>query len=735
MNATSAPAVLLFTVDPSLAPLGRALQALGFEVLRATTEEEGRQMLATRRGVCLAVLDSTRGATYSADAVTKLLSQEPAVPTLMLIGADGGQAARLYHDGPACFDYAKLPAPIEELVLRVQALCVRAGLSMTAAPQPRGERPLGTMVVMFGAKGGIGRSMIAANLAVGLAQQYGHRVALVDADLWYSAQRVLLNLDSDKNIASLTRLDNPLDPDALREILVPHPSGVQVMLAPEEPWLVETIPADLPAGVARAYQREFDFVIVDTHPSTEEYVLQLLDAADRILLVTTPEVGPLRRTLEMLKLAPGLGWREKLLLVLNRADSGVWRDHIETTLDMRVDATIVSNGRLAVAAANEGVPLLQLDPLGKEQITRDVRRLVSCVAGEPDTGWEVAPPRRRWWQLWRGRHEDASSAVPPRGDVPAVRPVAPVESALALAEAEAARRLIQTGSPPAPTAPVLAPSPLPAALDDPNEDEGREPSLDGSADSSEPPAAAATAGAQPRRQKRRGRPIGAAPERRRPRAGGPGKVRPSRPAGAQGPSALALVVADVALGTSVDEDAAPSDFGQADQIVLVDEHSDEEYALDAVEEQHDGALIAEGASLAIDEEPGPEAEPDPEPHALDVKAEAAEAESLEAVLAENPDGQAANEWAYSMVDSEEFAVDGDEVPVASEPTAEGHAAADEPPTASELAAEGPEAADGLEPGDEEPLASELTAEGEDAADVLEPAGDREVPNATRGRAA
>jgi hypothetical protein len=101
--------------------------------------------------------------------------------------------------------------------------------------------------------------------------------------------------------------------------------------------------------------------------------------------------------------------------VLNRADSGVWQEHIEATLDMRVDATIVSNGRVAVAAANEGVPLLLLDPSGKEQITRDVRRLVSRVAGEPDIGWETAAPPRPWWQFWRrGQTEPRIMAVPRR---------------------------------------------------------------------------------------------------------------------------------------------------------------------------------------------------------------------------------------------------------------------------------------------------------------------------------
>ena len=94
-------------------------------------------------------------------------------------------------------------------------------------------------------KGGIGRSTIAANLAVSLVQSFGREVVLADADLWYSAQSHLLDIQSDKSMLAAAHDDLHVDREMLESLLVPHGSGVQVLLGPQHPTHVERIPADL----------------------------------------------------------------------------------------------------------------------------------------------------------------------------------------------------------------------------------------------------------------------------------------------------------------------------------------------------------------------------------------------------------------------------------------------------------------------------------------------------------
>jgi Flp pilus assembly CpaE family ATPase len=404
-----APTVLVFTANPALAGLDSTLQQAGLDTQRVSSLSQARQVLAARHGRCIAVLDNYQPAPYRFAEVYQLLHTELAVPTLVLVNKGRKHAPLPWRKtGLPETDQVRLPASSAELLLRVQALLLHAGL--TALPVPAaGREPArqGQIIVLFALKGGIGRTTIAANLAVGLAQDHGKRVALVDADLWYNGQAALLDLHSDKHLGSLVPYSAHLDADLLRDVLVPHAAGMQVLLGPPDPVQVETIPADLPARVASAYRSMFDYVIVDTHPSMEEYVLQLLEVADRILLVTTPEVGPMRSAAKVLELAPRLGWQDKLQLVVNRADAGVQADQLEAVLGVPVTARIVSAGRPVVDAANRGRPLL-LDRGTNEPITRDLRQLAANIAGEPVP---AEAPTLAWWRRLLPRPRPAARSL------------------------------------------------------------------------------------------------------------------------------------------------------------------------------------------------------------------------------------------------------------------------------------------------------------------------------------
>jgi pilus assembly protein CpaE len=224
---------------------------------------------------------------------------------------------------------------------------------------------------------------------------------------------VLLDLPREPSIADLVGFGEYLDPDVLRRVLHPHPSGVRVLCAPPQPALVETIPAALPARVARVCHTAFDFVVVDTGASLDEYVVEVLDVADRILLVTTPELGSLRSCREVVNLAPTLGWRDKLRLVVNRANVGVDLSQVEQTLGLPVTASIVSAQAQAVAGANLGKPMLVLDPTGTARVTRDLGGLVAQLVGEPEPQW--GSPPTAWRQVLQRLGLSARAAPPASG--------------------------------------------------------------------------------------------------------------------------------------------------------------------------------------------------------------------------------------------------------------------------------------------------------------------------------
>jgi pilus assembly protein CpaE len=169
----------------------------------------------------------------------------------------------------------------------------------------------------------------------------------------------------------------------LQQVLVQHASGAHLLLRPPDLSTAEKIRSDTVVSAISSYRALFDFVIVDTHPTLDELNLQILDVADRIILVTTPEISAVHHTSRFLEVSGALGISHKLSLVLNRANSGIRLAALEEQLGMPIAGTIVSAGRAVVEAANHGVSLFDQDPSEESEVTRDMARLVELIAGQP----------------------------------------------------------------------------------------------------------------------------------------------------------------------------------------------------------------------------------------------------------------------------------------------------------------------------------------------------------------
>jgi Flp pilus assembly CpaE family ATPase len=413
-NVTSDAIVLLFTATPGLARLEAAMAEAGLAVMRVTAIEMARQIITAHRGVAVAVLDTSPDAPYSVDSAYRLLHQSTPVPTLLLLTRDGDSS--LHTDSVSAFDdYAYLDDPVEELVRRAQVLGRRAALAVPA----EGARPsfgagqarfqTGQSVVIYAPKGGVGKTTIAVNLAIALARLFSKQVALLDADLWFGDASVLLDVRARQSMTSLVATATDLDVEAIKSALVEHPSGIQVLRAPTDLMSVDEIPEYVPARLAGMCASMFDFVIVDGQPGLDEYMLQLLEGASQIVLMLTPELAVLRSTIRILEVAPSLGWADKLLLVLNRADSGVPPREVAETLGRPLDICIATAWRQMIDAGNYGEPIMLADPTGREPITRDLGRLAARIAGEPEPRWRGGSV----WQRALGRLRGGADAARP----------------------------------------------------------------------------------------------------------------------------------------------------------------------------------------------------------------------------------------------------------------------------------------------------------------------------------
>lgn len=293
-------------------------------------------------------------------------------------------------------DYLVKPFTAEELVQSVRRTgerhaSARAGLrgpEDSAQPSPG---PRGRVVTVFSTKGGIGKTCIAANLAVALRQCTGSRVCAVDLDLQFGDMAVLLDLRPSRTLADLAR-EETMDSSSVLSCMLHHESGVELLAAPARPEQAEIVTPKHVDAVLRYLRESYDYVVVDTPQSFQDSLLAALDLSDLILLVVTLDVPTIKSVKLCMEVMDSLRYPpEKTVLVLNRSSRqiGVRIDDLESALGRKVDHHIPSDGRLVVPSVNSGVPFVRSNPSAR--ISRAVTQLALSVARQSGSNAACTP--------------------------------------------------------------------------------------------------------------------------------------------------------------------------------------------------------------------------------------------------------------------------------------------------------------------------------------------------------
>jgi pilus assembly protein CpaE len=221
------------------------------------------------------------------------------------------------------------------------------------------------LVVLTAAKGGVGTSSIAVNLAV-LIRRLSHRsVILVDGDLSAGDHDVLLGLPGTaarRGLYEAVVRGATIDAETLEQSLVTGPGGVRHLLSPVDPRLSESVGNTQWRDILRVALSLADLVVVDCREPYSDRGLSSLELADQILAVSTPEMSALRNTLNLLNTVTELGWDHKAHVIINRADTAFRRSVLESVLGKPALAAIPSIGAVMVRALNAGTPLLLTSP-------------------------------------------------------------------------------------------------------------------------------------------------------------------------------------------------------------------------------------------------------------------------------------------------------------------------------------------------------------------------------------
>ena len=236
--------------------------------------------------------------------------------------------------------------------------------SSVRAGAPASARLARTMAVTSG-KGGVGKTMVSANLAAALTRR-GQRVLVLDADLGLANLDVVLNLHS-----KVTLHDVFGGAAELESALLPTSGGFSVLLAGsglvEYSRLTNDVREQLLAIVEKMKPR-FDVILIDTGAGISDVVLFAVSLADEVLVVATPEPTSLTDAYATIKVLATQQGRRRIKLIVNQVSRPGEGRAIRSQLQQVVD-------RFVSPALVDGAPL-KLDLIGELPTDSAVREAV-----------------------------------------------------------------------------------------------------------------------------------------------------------------------------------------------------------------------------------------------------------------------------------------------------------------------------------------------------------------------
>ncbi|MEU6821706.1 AAA family ATPase [Streptomyces atriruber] len=284
------------------------------------------------------------------DLIRDLVLRFPAVG-VVLITADTSPGLLTAAMDSGARGIVGLPLAYDALAERVQAAAAwstgmrrhlgngSGGLELYAGGA--GPTGAGTVVSVSGAKGGVGTTLTAVQLALA-AQASGRSVALLDLDLQSGDVASYLDVQFRRSIADLAAITD-ITPRILQDAVYTHETGIGLLLAPADGERGEEVTDRVARQTIAALRARYDVVIVDCGAYVTAAGATAVELADQALLIVTPDVVAVRAAKRVVRLWDRLQIRkaEETVTVVNRHGKGA---EIQPALVERVTGTRTARG-------------------------------------------------------------------------------------------------------------------------------------------------------------------------------------------------------------------------------------------------------------------------------------------------------------------------------------------------------------------------------------------------------
>jgi pilus assembly protein CpaE len=319
--------------------------------------------------------------------IDNAVAERPRRPVVVLsYGSPNGFTRRIFTAGAD--DVIMLPVTPDEVQFALQK-----ALARKAGAEGGGALIRAPLICVLGPKGGTGKTLTSTSLAVAFAE-LGKNVALIDLDLQFGDVGLSMGLSPKQTIFDLVRTGGSLDEEKLDGFLMPHSSGVKVLMAPSRPDHAAVVSVDFLREVYATVRGMVDYVIVDTPPGFTPEVIATIDNASSVVMVGMLDALSLKNTKLGLETLELMGFpAENVKLILNRAHSrvGISDDEVVAITGRQPDVFVPSD-RDIPRAVNEGKSILAAKP--QSEAAQAFRSLAaSYLQAEQSAG--AATGRRR----------------------------------------------------------------------------------------------------------------------------------------------------------------------------------------------------------------------------------------------------------------------------------------------------------------------------------------------------
>ena len=243
-----------------------------------------------------------------------------------------------------------------------------------------GPAEQGRVLAFVGAKGGVGTTTLAVNVAAALAAE-GGSVLVADLQITGHGDAALfLGVEPRFTIADALENVHRLDRAVLNSLVSRAKSGVDVLGSPDRPSVRHPEPQQLRALIEQL-SAGYQYVILDV-PRSDVGTIDAIDPVSAVTLVVNQELPTVRRAGQVATLLRQRYGKDKVASVVSRYDARaeIGQDDIERVVGLPVWAVLPSDYRRAVAAANVGRPLVRE---GQSRLGSAMQQFARKLAGRP----------------------------------------------------------------------------------------------------------------------------------------------------------------------------------------------------------------------------------------------------------------------------------------------------------------------------------------------------------------